>query len=190
MSVERVNFIEKGKFALTYRKMAELCGIWVLFCFFIFLLLAGHSWWAGKSLESYRHKLSELNVKKDKTMALLEVSTAKPASANIKGLADIYAGFPTWSEIMLYLSKSMPAQAWLKSVSTTYAENGANFRKIEIRGESQNTSSVAKFVKELNGVPLFHNIILNKSFRNVKDGKQRYSFVIIGEVAFGEKIWK
>lgn len=189
--VERINFMERGKFVLTYKSMVQLAVLWFAGCIVIFMLIGMYSWYVGKSVDKYKFKLRELNIQKNKTMALLEASKTVPSGTNVKRLSEIYAHYPVWSDVMGYLSRNMPPQTWLNSVTTEYLGENTIFRKIQITGEGQNTASIARFVSQLNKHPLLNNMVLSRSSRKeVKEEKQTgYSFIILGEIAFKEKVW-
>lgn len=187
---QRVNFLEKGAFVLTYKKMLMVVVVWIIFCFSIFLLEGGYSWWLGKRVGRQQVILNQLNARKERTMALVEASGAGKMSPYVKELSEIYSNFPLWSKVMNSLSKSMPSQVWLTSISSEYLSGESMTRKIEIGGMAKNTSSIARFLEQLNDDPLFGNAILNKSDR-VKDDDRNsgYSFVVLGEVRFGKRKW-
>lgn len=187
---KKINFIEKGSFVLTYKKMIAALVVWVVFCTGICLLAVGYNWYLGRSVVKNNKALLELNAVKDRTMALLEATKTAPENPNIKELFDIYSNFPLWSKVMSSLSRSMPPQLWLTSVKTEYLPNDTMLRKLEISGMARTTASVASFIEQLNSKPQFVNMSLNKSERVLEDNRSKgYAFVVVGEIKFGEKEW-
>jgi len=189
--MSRINFVEKGAFVLTYKKMIAAGVAWLVICFFIFLIFSGYSWYLGRSLEQNKSFLKQLNAQKDRALALVEASNVQKVAPDMKGLAEVFDHFPIWSEVMRILSDSLPAQVWLTSVQTQFYSENSTARKVEIGGMGRNTSSVARFVKQLNDKPLFYNVVLNKSSRLEEDNQNPgYSFVVIGDIRFSEKEWE
>lgn len=191
---ERVNFLEKGAFVLTYKKMMLIVGAWIVFCLVIFAIQSIYGLWVSEKLKNSKNILVQLNAKKEQTMALIEATKSPQIAPDAKELSEIYLGFPVWSEVVAAVSRHMPPEAWLSSISSAYFSERSMNRKIEINGTAKNTASIARFTEELNKDPMFLNIILNKSDRvqdaDKKQGSsQGYSFVITGEVKFGEKKW-
>jgi len=187
---KKVNFLEKGAFGLTYRRLVTGIILWALFCFFLVLMGSGYNWFLGKKVHKQQTYLAQLNVMKDRTMALVEASKVEIVTSNVKALNDIFANFPLWSNVMDSLSRSMPPQLWLTTIVTEYLSGDSLLRKIEMGGIARSTSSIARFLQQLNDQSLFHNMVLNQSSRITEEGKkQGYSFVVLGEVRFGEKKW-
>lgn len=187
---KKLNFIEKGVFVLTYKKFLMIIALWVAVCFGVFMIELAYNWYLGASTGKNKKVLQELNVRKERTLALVEASKVRPKMAGAKELSQVYDNYPLWSGVMAAISGSMPPQLWLTSVKTEYLAEDSMIRKIEIGGMARNTSSIASFMKQLNSRPQFLNMILNKSERVMEeDRKKGYSFVILGEVKFGEKVW-
>lgn len=188
--IQRINFIEKGKYALTYRNMLILVGLWVLFCVFIFLVESGYGWWVSGKLALRKQALDELNYRKERAMALVEATKTKQNTTTaIKSLSEIYANYPAWSEVMMHLSNSIPAQLWLTGIGSEYLSKDSFFRRVEISGQGQSAASITQFVKQLNKAPIFHNVFLNSSKKLEEEKRLGYSFIVLGEVRFGEKQW-
>ncbi len=189
--MSRINFVEKGAFVLTYKKMIAAGVIWFAFCLLLFFMFSGYSWYLGRSLDRNKSFLKQLNAQKDRALALVEATKVQTVAPDMKGLADVFDHFPVWSEVMSILSDSLPAQVWLTSVQTQFYSENSMARKIEIGGRGRNTGSIARFVKQLNNKPLFYNAVLNKSTRVEEDSRNPgYSFVVIGDVRFSEREWE
>ena len=188
--IERVNFLEKGKYVLTYKRMLQYGALWVLFLAFIFLLLSGYAWFQTKRVEKANSFLGKLNAKKKQTEALVEASKFKHVSSSIRELSNIYANFPLWSKVMSDLSRSMPRQMWLNTVNTSYIAESSMYRKIDISGYGLSTASISLFIEMLNKKPLFRNIVLSETKRLHDESRQGYTFVATGQIQFGRRQWK
>lgn len=187
--VSRINFLEKGKYILTYKKMMILVVGWIVICFSLFIIEKGYSWWVEKKLEKEKQVMQQLNARKDKTMALLQAQEKRPVETEVKKLSEVYEHFPVWSEILDSLALRIPSQVWLKSLTSSYVSGSNMFRKLEIGGMGQNAALIASFVKSLNDTEVFKNVIMNKTKREEGEKAYGYSFVILGEIVFGQKEW-
>lgn len=186
----RVNFLEKGKYVLTYKNMVRSAALLVVGCLSIAVVEYSYSWWLGRAIVAKKAVIEQLNIKKEKTMKMVEASKSMPVNPDIRGLADIYSHFPYWSEVLRIVAKNMPPQSWLSSIVTEYYSNSSLLRRIAIGGQARSTSSVTRLVETLNESPMFSNVILNKSTKSEKEEQKLYSFTILGEVRFEEKKWK
>lgn len=187
--VDRINFLKKGKYILTYKRMLQYAVIWVVALAAVFSLLIAYNWINNKRLESSKVFLEQLNAKKQRTEALVEAAKFKHTGSSVKEVALIYATFPSWSEVMRDLAESMPRQLWLTSISSTAPSQSPASRKLEIQGKSRNNSNVATFLENLNKKTLFKNVVLSKSVRDAKEGQRDYNFDVNGEITFREKKW-
>lgn len=189
----KINFLEKGVFVLTYKKLLIAVILWAAFCFSVFIVESGYSWWLGKSVSKYKLVLRTLNLRKERTMALVEATKVKQTGPDAAELSEVYSHFPVWSTVMADVAKSMPPQMWLTSISSEYLSENSTLRKIELGGMSRNAAFIANFVKQLNDQAPFRNMVLSRSNR-IEGGENQsqnpgYSFVVLGEVLFGEKKW-
>jgi len=186
---DRINFLEKGKYVLTYKKMAMAVGLWFVLCFVVFFSLTGYKWLIIKGKEKYVKHLAQLNTRKERTMALIEAQSVPVLEPQVKKLSEVYDHFPNWSAALVELSENIPSQVWLTNVTSTYLSDNGMYRRVEISGNAKNISSIANFSNKLNKSSLFRNVVLNKSSRVEGSKKSGYSFVLLGEIVFGAKIW-
>lgn len=187
---KKVNFLDKGAYALTYKRLVALVVTWFVLCLGVFVLERGYSWYLGNSYQARQQALKLLNTRKEKTMALVEASSAGAGQPDVRELSQIFSNFPLWSVVLGNLSGSMPGQVWLTAMTTGYLAENSMMRKIEINGLGRNTSTIASFVQQLNNKPDFSNIVLSKSEKVKEDNRSSgYSFTILGEVRFGVRKW-
>jgi Tfp pilus assembly protein PilN len=182
--VKRVNFIEKGPFALTYRNMLILVGIAALVCLLVHgMFVVRYKLLKAKSSELKR-QVAELTIQKEKTLAAMQIAQSQSSRA-VAPLASIFVKMPVWSSSLGSMVSIMPKQLWLESVRSSNVGDISDKRKLEISGKSASHASIAMFVSRLEDLPEFQNSILVNS---KKEGGS-FTFVINTEVVFPEAEW-
>lgn len=185
---KKINFLEKDKYVLTYRKMVMIIVVWILLCFSFFLVENGYKWVVGKGVEKQKKVLAKLNARKNEAMTLIEAAQVRHEEPEVKKLSEVFERFPYWSRVMKAISECMPSRVWLTSLTSSYTGNSM-YRRVEISGEAYNTALIASFARDLNEKGGFQNVVMNKSVKAGGEGKFGYSFVLLGEVVFEAKEW-
>ncbi len=216
--VQRINFAEKGKYTLTYRNMiVVVCG-WFVFCLLIYSIQSAYAYYVNHQLASQEEQYKILNQEKDKRLAILEMASKQVEEhVNLKGIAEYIAHLPLWSEALEEMEGALPANLWLKKITSEDLGEGNFVKLVKMSGVSLNHNAIVKFVKRLNASKMFKNAMVVELGRGLKgdindvpelktvaEGHkeknddsgdatlpvQETSFVVRAEVYFPETKWK
>lgn len=182
--VQRINFIEKGAFALTYKNMLLFAGALCLVCVVIhggFMLQNG---WVKNKAAEIKKQVQELTVQKDKALAAMQIAQSQ-AIVTAAPLASLFVKVPIWSTTLGEIGQKMPKQIWLSTIRSTDIGDRTDIKKIEIAGKSASHAAVAQFVGAIDSLDKFQNTVLVTS----KKDTVGYSFLINTEVLFPESEW-
>jgi Tfp pilus assembly protein PilN len=186
---ERINFLEKGAYVITYKKMVMLIAAWVAICFSIFIFESIFRWVVHSRLNMLVKHHSELSSEQQKAMALLEATKESFVKPEMKKLSEIYDNYPAWSRVLYEVAKRRPSLVSLTEITTAFGTEGGGTRKMELSGRGQGADMIANFVSTLNNSSLFRNVMLNKSAKASGEREYGYTFVMVGEILFGAKKW-
>lgn len=186
MSTQRVNFLQKGAYALTYRNMIILVAGLLLFCMLIHGLFAVRHFFAKRKLAGLERAAQELSMKQQKVMAVMQASQSQQSNEAIaQSLAQVFSKMPVWSGVLTDLGNEMPKLIFLKSVKSSGIGDKTDIRKLSISGKGPSAGGIMQFVKAIEDSPLFQNVSLISSQKE----EGGFSFAIDCEVAFPEIRW-
>lgn len=184
--VQRINFIEKGAYALTYRNMLIFAGGATLLCIFIYGLFCANYVIQGKRLASMKRQIQELNFQKEKALAAMQIAQTQQTSMSATPLASLFVKMPMWSTVLSDMVSRVPKQIWFDQIKTSSdGEQIEKNKKIEITGKSASHAAIAQYVNSLEDSEWFENTVLVNS----KKENNGYSFVINSEVKFPTAEW-
>lgn len=180
---ERVNFLDQGKYAFTYRNMAMGMGAWVGLCVAVAFGFMAHGWYLDSRVAILKERQKKLDQEQQTQLQLLAVSQSQEqAGTAIQTLTSVFAVTPRWSKALDSLVAARPAQIDLTHVGSRLAENGR--REVVFEGYAQNPETMASFVQQLGRQPAFRDVTLNNSQRAEGD---QLKFTISGTVQFTGK---
>lgn len=181
--IQRVNFLEQGRYALTYQNMAIFLSLWTALCFGVYgaLLLQG-------VLVSTRVTMAKENAKKvreefDKRVQFFQVSkTQEQTGTAIQSLTSIFAQLPRWSGVIADMATAAEGRVALTLVKSIAAVEGRPGKMIEIEGRGRSMEAITQFAEQLETEPTFQNVALPRS---AKDSEQHdFTFTATAEVVF------
>lgn len=182
--VQRINFIERGAFTLTYRNMILIAaGLAVLCALLHGLFILRFAMLKNKASE-LKQQVAELSVQKDKALAAMQIAQAR-AVTTAAPLIALFVKMPVWSQALAEMVANMPKQVWLDTIRSVSIGELADVRKLEISGKSASNSAVAQFVSNLEALDDFSNA----SIVSTKKETFGYSFLINAEVTFPRSEW-
>lgn len=182
--VQRINFIEKSPYAITYKNMIAFALAACVLCLaFHGLFVLRYSMLKSK-VSQMKRQVQELTVHKDKALAAMQIAQTKQI-ANAAPLAALFVKMPAWSTALSDMSKKMPKQIWFEKVKSSNIGDRTDIKKIEITGQSVSNASIAQFVNLLEDSEWFQNTVLMNSHKE----KSGYSFVVSSEVLFPNSEW-
>lgn len=184
MAVQRINFIEKGPMALTYRNMLIFVGIACVFFLLIHAVLVLRYSYMKSSAASMKRYVQELVIQKDKALVAMQL-VQNQSTTSVAPLAALFSKLPTWSVILDALAKTKPKQVWLDNVRSVDIGDRTDIKKLEIAGKSVSNAAIAQFVSALDASGKFKNTLLMGS----QTDKSGYTFVINTEVPFEATEW-
>jgi Tfp pilus assembly protein PilN len=183
--VRRINFIEKGAFALTYKNMIFFVMAALACCVFVHFFFMLRCTLLKSKAANLQRQVQQLAIQKDKALAAMQIAQSN-VSDYAAPLAELFVKMPVWSAALSDLAKSMPRQLWLETIrSTTGGGEAGDIRKLEIVGKGVSHAAVAGFVSSLDGLERFKNTVMVNSQR----GADGYTFLINTEVIFPKAEW-
>lgn len=184
--VQRINFLEKGPFALTYRNMLIIAALFSILCLMIYGSFGFRHMLLADKIKKSQTVMQELTVSKEKALAMMQATQNQQANVGaVQTLTQLFSKMPVWSSALADLSQRVPKQLWLKNIKSEGAGDQAQSKKVEVAGKSFNAGSVGKFVKGLEDSELFKNVAL-VSTKKEADG---FAFVVNFEVEFPQSQW-
>ncbi len=182
--VQRINFIEKGAFALTYRNMILFAVAMFVLCSLVHGLFVLRYAMLKNKANELKKQMAELSVQKDKALAAMQIAQAHAVSTSAPLIA-LFAKMPVWSRSLGEMVDIMPKQVWLEIIRSVSLGDQNDVKKLEIVGKSASNSAVAQFVSNLDALDNFRNT----SIVNTKKEVYGYSFLINSEVLFPQAEW-
>lgn len=182
--IQRVNFIEKGAYTITYKNMLMFAGLVCVVCLLINGLFVLRVAMLKSKVAEGKKQIAELTIQKEKALAAMQIAQTQSV-ASAAPLAALFVKMPRWSAALADISKRMPKQIWFEQIRSTTIGERTDMKKLEIAGKSLSHSSIAQFVNLLEDSDLFSNSVLLKSER--ADGG--YSFVVNTDATFPRSEW-
>lgn len=180
---QRVNFLDSGPYALTYRNIMIVLGAWVGLCVVVEAGLIGYAWLVEKRLETMQEQVKLLQKQQEQQIQLLALSkTQEQTGTAIQSLTTRFLNPPRWSAVLHALLKARPAQVDLVRFASSQTE-GAAARTVQLEGYSSNAEAMAEFVDHLSHVPMYKHVVLVESSREEK-GDGRLKFLINATLDF------
>ena len=185
MAVQRINFIEKGAWTLTYRNMLIFVGLTCVICTLINVGLSLRSAYLKSYVGELKRQAQELMIQKDKALAAMQLLQNQTTSASVAPLAALFSKTAGWSNVLENLVKFKPKQLWLDNVRSIDVGERTDLKKLEIAGKSVSNAAIAQFVGQLDGSGKFKNTVLMNSQKD----KNGYTFLVNTEIPFQEAEW-
>lgn len=175
--IQRVNFLEREIFFLTYRKMT----VWGGCIAAVALLLYGsaflQSTWVERRATKIFEEVSQLKVERDRVLSQVE-EKAGAAGQGDKAVRESFERSPRWSSLLREVSHRMPAGLWLISLKTYQREDASGGRGVLLSGESDDSRQISLFLKELDGSSFFEKTLLTESKQEKRGMARVYTYTI------------
>lgn len=167
---QRINFLDHGKYAFTYRNMAMGVGLWIGVCAVVELGFMAQTWYVKSKVTGRQEQLKALQSRQEQQIRLLEVAQTKEQTGSaIESLTVIFARTPRWSRPLVGLVHAHPAKIDLVQFASVPGEPGAE-RKAMLRGHAGSPEAMAALIEQLNKLPMYQNVMLSESTRDVDTG--------------------
>lgn len=181
--MQRINFVEREPFGLSYRKMILAGGAIVGLA----VALVGGQWTRGRLLDRdvsrLKDEVNKLRVEQEKIFKQAESAGGGTADTR-EVLINLIDGAPPWSMILKELAARTPRSVWLTKLKSIPRPPPAAPpasqvpQGIELSGRADDAGKVAQFVKALQGTSLFVDVVLTSSKREKDVSTSAYGFVI------------
>lgn len=178
--IQRVNFVEREPFGLTYRKMILVGGVIVG----LVVMMIGAQWvrgrLAGQEAARLEDEVKKLRAERERIFKETGSSGADSTDAR-EVLINLIDSAPPWSMILRELAARTPRSVWLTNLKSIprAASNAAQVSQgIELSGHADDAGRVAQFVRALQQAPLFSDVVLTSSKKGKDVSVSAYEFVI------------
>ncbi len=171
--IQRINFVERAVFVLTYRKMLRIGGLWILF----FLVLSASEWTRTIALAKISSHLEvEVNqLKAEREAIMKQVASASAVPQNPKeSLMQIFDRTPPWSSLLKELSSKTPRGVWLTQIKTV-EKSGPSLPGLTLSGRAGEAGQLTQFLQSLSETTFFDSVVLTSSTK-LKEGTGDYEF--------------
>lgn len=181
--VQRVNFLQRGKYALTYQNMAIVLGLWLVLCVGVHGIFILEGVWARTKTIAAKEILKALTMEFEKQAQLAQATkTVERTGTAIQSLASVFQVVPRWSKAMDELAAAMPGQVWLTLMKTSGDTVTGAVRHIEVEGRGRSAEAITQFVQRLDDQPIFQNVVLSRSTKDADQGD--LIFTVAADVVF------
>lgn len=179
--IQRINFIERAPFQLTYRKFvwlgAVLVGLFLLFYGIQFVRVA----WLERRVIGLTSVVTELKGQREKRLREVATESGESGeSGNVQEalLKELGSGV-TWSGLLRELTSSVAPSLWLTSIKSYEKGDSPSKRALLLNGQAEEAGSVTIFLKSLEESPRFENVVLTSSKQeNGVASRRLYQFSI------------
>jgi len=182
--IQRINFIEREPFVLTYRRMLEIGGAAAAVCLFLFGMQFGRVHLAEARQERLEKEVQALREESDRIFKQMSASGG-PQSAR-EALTSLFEKAPPWAALLKEMTAEAPRSVWLTGLKSKEGAGGAGMIGLQLSGHSEEAGSVAQFLKSLTASSFFQNVVLASSKHEMVSGSDVYSFVIDLSVSSSE----
>lgn len=183
--VQRVNFIEKGTYSITYKNMVVFALLTCMVCGLVQGMFVLRVALLKNKVAEMKKQIAELTIQKEKALAAMQIAQTR-SNLSSAPLAALFMKMPMWSAVLSEVSNRMPKQVWLDELRSSDIGT-TDMKKLEIAGKSMSHASIAQYVNSLEDSELFSNTVLVRSDKNKEKGA--YSFVINTEASFPRSEW-
>ena len=182
--MERINFVERELFFLTYRKMA----IWGAGILSLLLLFYAAQFLQTIFVEKRIAQIvQEVEQLKAEQRRVLEEAQEKKGE-NLEGRGAIRAIFekaPQWSFILKKLGEKMPSGLWLISIKSYPKEDPFIERGLLLSGEAEQAGEISSFLEKMEASQEFEKAVLTESKQESRGSGKIYIFTIDSVVSTG-----
>ncbi len=183
-SVQRINFIEREPFVLTYRRMLEGGGVLAA----VFLILFGIQFlrvhFADKQLQQTEAEVQTLREESDRLFKQMAALGGAQSAKEV--LSNLFEKTAPWATMLKELTATAPRSVWLVSLKSRPSPGSSGMPGLEMSGRSEEAGSVAQFLKSLTSSTFFQDVVLATSKHESMAGADVYSFIIDLSVASPE----
>lgn len=174
---QRINFIERKPFILTYRKMVlfggGIFGMLILFYGVQAVRLVS----VEKKIAKLTAEVMKLKQEKEKRLKALEASALAGSAAGAQAALVQYFDDPLiWSSFLNELTSQIPRSLWLTSLKSQEKKDARQGMVIE--GRAEEASAVTALVKSLANSPYFEKVVLTSLKQEKGDRGLHYKFAI------------
>ncbi|GEM_PF-3463447 len=178
IKVERINFIEKEPFQLTYRKMLFIGG-----GLFVFIILLSSLQWvrAGmieKSVVQLNNEIVNLKAEREKLVRQAAPNLAGNFAGAQTELLKIFDTPFSWAGILRDITAQISRSLWLINVDSSDKDGGSLQKGLILKGRAEEASAITSFVKALAESTRFENVILTSTKQTTGPNGTFYDFSV------------
>lgn len=175
-AIQRINFIQKEPFVLTYKRMLLFGGALIGLCLFLAGVQGVRLVYSQRQATQMTEEVKRLRDERDKLFK--QSSNAKGELSARDALLNLFEGAPPWAAILKELTAVTPRSLWLTGLKSSPRADAASPLNLQLSGRSEEAASIARFLKSLNGSSFFKNVVLVSSRRETPTKGGGYSFSI------------
>lgn len=158
----RMNFLIQGKGTFTYKKMLMIFIWWFVFLTLLYGFQMARQYLVKRDMAITKKTIDMLNQEKDKQITVLQaVGRRRMGSSVRQDLTGILENRPKWSGVLNALSRSLPSQLWLESVSTELSAEG--IYSLNLVGKAKSQRDITNFIMMMESKGLFSRTSLIKT---------------------------
>ena len=165
--IQRINFVERERFGLTYRKMIVVAGVVIGVVAMAVGIQVIRVVSLGRNMTQLTVEVKKLKAEQEKIFKETGGNAEQVDAREV--LIGLIDSAPPWSMILRELAARTPRSVWLtklKSLPRVAAADPQAHQApqgIELSGHADEAGRVAQFVKLLQQAPLFGDVILVSS---------------------------
>ncbi len=175
-AIQRINFIQKDPFVLTYKRMLLFGGALIGLCLFLVGVQGVRLVYSQRQATQMTEEVKRLRDERDKLFK--QSSNAEGELSARDALLNLFEGAPPWVAILKELTAVTPRSLWLMGLKSSPRADAASPLSLQLSGRSEEAASIARFLKSLNGSSFFKNVVLVSSRREAPTKGGGYSFSI------------
>ena len=177
LSIQRINFIEREPFVLTYKKMIIMGGALFGVVLFFYGVQLTRLLWIEKNVTRLTEEVTQLKASRER--ALLEAGSETGGLVSARAaLLKILTHATSWSAVVRELTTETPHSLWLTSLKSYEKAESLSRRGLLLNGQAEEAESVTFFLKALSGSPYFTNVVLTSSKQESGPSGLLYQFSI------------
>lgn len=181
--VQRVNFLERGKYTLTYQNMALVTALWFFCCLLVQGAMVLHGIWTKAKLQGVEKAEQMFNEEFHRQLQLAQVSKSHERTGTaIQSLASVFEQLPPWSQALTQMAAVVPSQVWLTIVKSVGTPDDNRRRHINIEGRGRSAEAITQFMQKLDETTAFENVALSRSSKDAEP--QELIFTIAADLVF------
>lgn len=183
--IERINFLEKELFVLTYLKIGQWMGLMVGVLALLYGLQLGRVHSNQVQVDRRMDEVNQLKTQREKFLVQGNDKTA--LTQGDQTIRQYFEKSFEWSGILGELTKIMPAGLWLVSLKSYAKSDMASGHGLILSGEAEDPQQIPIFLHGLATSKYFENPVLTISKQEKRGTGKVYTYTIDSGLALPDK---